>query len=730
MMQRRDCLRAGIALAALAAHPGRAAAATGSAMTDPAAFPPLPAYPPSPQEPLTEQVFGETVSDPWRWLEADVRHDAKVADWVAQQSRFAETYLAALPERPALAARMKRLSDYERFGAPVARGAVLFYRWNAGLMNQSPLLVVDADAPAGTPGRVLLDPQHWSADGATALDAWVPSPDGSLLAYTVQDGGSDWRTLRVVRVADGTVLADTVQWVKFSGLAWLGNDALVYSRFPEPRADDAYQALNYNQSVWLHRLGTPQSADEPIFATPDLPKRGHAAAITSDGRWLVIESSEGTDPLNTVHIAAIDQGRIGPVRVLVPDLAAQWTLIDGIGDSLWFVSGEQAPRRKVVKVDAARDGARAAHFGTVVAETADTLAWAGMVGHRLVLGYLRDARSHVVVAGIDGGGAVDLVLPGLGSVDGVSGHAADRHGYLVFSSFTTPGTVLRLDPETAQAQVWRAPRLTFRPDDYRVDQVFAPSRDGTRVPLFVVRRKDATGPVPTLLYGYGGFNIALAPWFSATTMAWLESGGAYALANLRGGGEYGDAWHDAGRRARKQNVFDDFIAAGEWLIANGVCPAGGLAIEGHSNGGLLVGAVVNQRPDLFAAANPGVGVMDMLRFDRFTAGRYWVDDYGHPDVEADWRVLRAYSPYHNIRSGTTYPAVIVTTADTDDRVVPGHSFKYAAALQTAKAGSKPHLIRIETRAGHGSGKPIDKVIAEAADVQAFLAHWTGLHPRA
>ena len=696
-------------------------------MTDPAAFPPLPPYPPSPRVALDEHVFGETVSDPWRWLEADVRHDNKVAQWVLAQSRFAQDYLGALPERPAFEARMKRLIDYERHGVPVARGPRLFHRWNAGLMNQSQLLVTQADAPSATKGRVLLDPNGWAGDGATALDSWQPSDDGSLVVYSVQDGGSDWRTIRVVRVADGAVLPDTLKWVKFSGLAWLGNEALVYSRFPEPGHDAAFQALNYNQSVWLHRIGTAQDADVQIHATPESPRRGHTATISSDGRWLVIASSEGTDPVNAVHVARIEDGHIGAVLALVPEIKAEWTFIDSDGDSLWFVSGEAAPRRKVVRVDMTGGGPR---FVTVVAEQDDPLQWAGMVGHRLVLGYLHDARSRVVLAGLDGADLREVALPGLGSVGGVSGRAGDRHGYLSFASFTTPDTVLRFDPTRGATTPWRAPKLTFRPEDYRVSQVFFASRDGTRVPMFVVRRSDASGPVPTLLYGYGGFNVSLNPWFSPTTMAWLECGGAYALANLRGGGEYGDAWHDGGRRAHKQNVFDDFIAAGEWLIANGVCPKGGLSIQGHSNGGLLVGAVVNQRPDLFAAANAGVGVMDMLRFDRFTAGRYWVDDYGHPDLEADWRVLRAYSPYHNVHAGADYPAIVVTTADTDDRVVPGHSFKYAAALQTAAIGPRPHLIRIETRAGHGSGKPVDKVIAEAADVQAFLAHWSGLKPRA
>ena len=727
-MQRRDLCKGGIALAALAlADTARLSAQTGLPVTDPAAFPPLPPYPSSPRVALDEQVFGETVSDPWRWLEADVRHDDKVAQWVLAESQFTQTYLQALPERPAFEAKMKRLIEYERYGLPVARGGRVFHRWNAGLMNQSQLLVTDAGSYGK--GRVLLDPNTWAGDGATALDDWQPSDDGSLVAYSVQDGGSDWRTVQVVRVADGTVLPDTLKWVKFSALAWIGEHALVYSRFAEPGKDTAFQALNYNQTVWLHRLGTPQTEDVQVYATPDLPKRGHTATVSSDGRWLVIMSSDGTDPVNAVAVAGIANGQIGKVRPLIAEMTAQWSFVEAVGDSLWFIAGADAPRRKVVRVDLARSGDAAPRFTTVVAEHADTLEWAAIVAHRLVLGYLHDAHTLIRLAGLDGADAGELALPGLGAAAGVSGRPEDSHGYVSFASFTTPDTVLRIDPVGATTAIWRAPKLTFRPDDYRVEQVFATSRDGTRVPMFVVRRKDASGPVPTLLYGYGGFNVSLSPWFSATTMAWLECGGAYALANLRGGGEYGDAWHDAGRRTHKQNVFDDFIAAGEWLIANAVCPKGGLSIQGHSNGGLLIGAVVNQRPDLFAAANAGVGVMDMLRFDRFTAGRYWVDDYGYPDKEADWRVLRAYSPYHNVHAGAVYPAIVVTTADTDDRVVPGHSFKYAAALQNTAIGPKPHLIRIETRAGHGSGKPIDKVIAEAADVQAFLAHWSGLVPR-
>ena len=715
---------AGLFVSAAALALGTASLFTAQAASVTSQTPSLPAYPATARGPVVDEAFGEKVPDPYRWLEADVRTDPAVEKWVAAQSAFTAAYLAQLPERAAFETRLHGLFDYQRYGVPVEEGDRLFYAYNSGLMNQAQLLVRDKDAPADT-ARVLLDPNTWAKDGATALDAWKPSPDGTLLAYTVQDGGSDWRTMKFVRAADGSALADELRWVKFSGIAWAGDDGVLYSRFPEPREGAAFQALNYNQTIYYHKLGTPQSEDRAVYATPDSPKLGHGATVTSDGRWMVVSSHEGTDPLAIVHAAPIGRGD-WTVKPLVPDLKAQWDLIDGVGDRLWFVSGDGAPLKKIVRVDLS--GPEPV-FTTVVPESDSNLEGAKIVGDRIVASYLKDVKSELRLFSLDGKPQGTVALPGPGTVAGVSGEPGRANGYLAFTSFTTPGTVHAFDSASGKTAVWQPVKLTFRPEDYRIDQVFYASKDGTKVPMFVVRRKDAGGPVPTILYGYGGFNIGLPPAYSAARMAWLESGGAYAVANLRGGGEYGDAWHDAGRRAKKQNVFDDFIAAGEWLIANGVTPRTGLAIEGGSNGGLLVGAVVNQRPDLFAAAHPAVGVMDMLRFDQFTAGRYWVDDYGYPEKEADWRVLRAYSPYHNIRAGVDYPAILVTTADTDDRVVPGHSFKYAAALQAADIGPKPHLIRIETRAGHGSGKPVAKQIEETADVYAFLAHWTGLSPR-
>lgn len=680
-------------------------------------------YPETRRDPTVDTLFGEAIADPYRWLENDVRQDAQVADWVRRQNLATRSYLDTLPQRSWFSERIRALLDFERFGLPTKAEQRYFYTRNSGLQNQSQLFV--RDGLKGTP-RLLLDPNAWAADAATALDDWKPSDDGRYLLYSVQDGGSDWRTLKVLDVKTGTVMADEIRWAKFTHLAWVGNEGFLYSRFPEPQAGQAFQARNYNQAVYFHRIGTPQSADELVYATPDHPEYGHSAEVTSDGRYAVVTSSIGTDARYEVHVVDLRQRkRQGwKARALVSGFEHDWRLVDGLGSTLWFVTNKDAPRFRLVSVDLSRPGTE---WRQLVGEAPETLQQGNVIGNKLVLSYLKDATTRAIVYDLDGKPARAISLNGIGTAAGFRGRPGDPETFYSFTSFNQPPAVYRMNLATGETQPFAEPKLTFRPADYDVDQVFYTSKDGTRVPMFVVRRKDLVGkPLPTLLYGYGGFDISLTPGFSATRMAWLEAGGAFALANLRGGGEYGKAWHDAGRRANKQNVFDDFIAAGEFLIARGITARGGLAIQGGSNGGLLVGAVVNQRPDLFAAGNAAVGVMDMLRFDRFTAGRYWVDDYGYPDRESDFRILRAYSPYHNIRAGVAYPAMLVTTADTDDRVVPGHSFKYAAALQAARAGDRPHLIRIETRAGHGSGRPTDKVIDEGADVLAFLAQWTGL----
>ena len=679
-------------------------------------------YPATQRGTVADVQFGETVADPYRWLENDVRQDGKVRDWVTAQNSVTDAYLATLPGRAEIARRLKGLWNYERYGIPQQAGGRYFYTRNTGLQNQAVLYV--RDTPDGTP-RLLIDPNLWAKDGATALADWEPSDDGRRIVYSIQDGGTDWRTLKVLDVASGQVMTDEIRFVKTSNGSWAKDGTgFYYSRFPEPAAGDTFQAVNLNSKIYYHTLGTPQSADRLIYQTPDHPKFGHYASVTDDGRWLVIYTSEGTDPRNDISILDLTTPGATP-RPLFTGLKNNWSVAGNTGSQFWFVTDLDAPRLRVVKVDVA--AATPAPL-PVIAEDKATLQGAAIVGGKLLVEYLVDARSEVRVHGLDGSMVRTVALPGIGSVGGFGGKADDRETFFSFASFNTPSAIYRYDIATGKATPFALPKVAFDPADYVVEQRFYPSKDGTKIPLFVVHRKglDLAKGAPTMLYGYGGFNVSLTPSFSPANLAWMDMGGVYAQASLRGGGEYGNAWHDGGRLANKQNVFDDFIAAGEYLIAQGITTKAKLAVRGGSNGGLLVGAVVNQRPDLFAAALPAVGVMDMLRFDRFTAGRYWTDDYGYPDKAADYRVLRAYSPYHNIVAGKEYPAVLVTTADTDDRVVPGHSFKYTAALQAAPTGDKPHLIRIETRAGHGSGKPTDKVIEEYTDLWAFAGRWTGL----
>uniref|UniRef100_UPI0035C9AB9F prolyl oligopeptidase family serine peptidase n=1 Tax=uncultured Sphingomonas sp. TaxID=158754 RepID=UPI0035C9AB9F len=681
-------------------------------------------YPETRRVSQVDEQFGVKVADPYRWLENDVRTDAEVAKWVADENAVTNAYLATLPGRDIFAARLKQLLDYERFGVPVKKGGRYFYARNAGLQNQAVLYVRDS---VNGEGRVLIDPNGWSKDGATALAEWSPSEDGTKLLYAVQDGGSDWRSVKVLDVATGAI-SDPIEWVKFSGLSWAKDGAgFYYSRFAAPAEGAKFQALNENQQVYFHKLGTPQSADALVYATPDKPRQGHDATVTDDGKWLVITTHEGTD--NRYEITVIDLTAPRPApRTIFKGLQNQWSFAGNVGGTFYWLTNKDAPRLRIVSTNLYVRSAEVPEH-EVVPQGKDVLDGAAIIGGRLILSYLADVKSEIRRYTLDGKPDGIVPLPGIGDAGGFGGDADDSETFFAFTSFATPTTVYRYDVTTGQATPWAAPKVAFDPSRYAVEQRFYASKDGTKVPMFLIKRKDVTGPAPTLLYAYGGFNISVTPAFSATRIAWLEQGGVLAVANIRGGGEYGKAWHDAGRLANKQNVFDDFIAAGEYLKREHITGADQLAIQGGSNGGLLVGAVTNQRPDLFAAALPAVGVMDMLRFDRFTAGRYWVDDYGYPAKEADFRTLYAYSPYHNIRAGKPYPAILAETADTDDRVVPGHTFKYTAALQAADLGPKPRLVRIETRAGHGSGKPTDKVIAETADAWAFAAKWTGLSVR-
>ena len=679
-------------------------------------------YPDTMREDVVEEQFGVDVPDPYRWLENDVRNDQRVRDWVTAQNAVTDAYLETLPGREAIEARLTELWNYERVGVPVKRENRYFYTRNDGLQNQSILVMRD-----GLDGEetLLIDPNLWSDDDATALAQWTPSPDGTRIAYGVQDGGTDWRTIRVLDIASGEPLGDTVEWAKFTNISWAKNNTgFFYSRFPEPSEEGEFQSLNTDQAVYFHAVGTDQSQDRLIYATPDRPDLNHFAEVTDDGKYLVIYSSEGTDDryeVNIVDLTSPDMER----RTIVRDLDHNWELAGSQGDVFWFVTNMDAPRERIVRMDVSTES-RA--ITEIVAEDEATLENASIVGERLIANYLVDARNEARVFDLDGNRVATVDLPGIGSTGGFDGEPGDPETFFFFESFATPAAVYRYDSASGEVTPFAVPVVRFDPDDYAVSQRFYTSRDGTRIPMFLVHRADLdmSQSHPTLLYGYGGFNISLTPGFSPGRLQWMEMGGVFALANLRGGGEYGAAWHDAGRLQNKQNVFDDFIAAGEYLVAEGISSSGQLVIQGRSNGGLLVGAVTNQRPDLFAAALPAVGVMDMLRFDRFTAGRYWVDDYGYPNREEDFRTLFAYSPYHNILDTLDYPAILVTTADTDDRVVPGHSFKYTAALQHEDLGDRPRLIRIETRAGHGSGRPTSQLIAEYADLWAFAARWTGL----
>ena len=688
-------------------------------------------YPQTKRVDVVEDQFGVKVADPYRWLENDVRTDEAVRRWVDAENKVTDAYLATLPGRAVFKKRMTELFDYERFGVPVKKGGRYFYTRNSGLQNQSMMFVrTAADEATATArkrdenGKLLIDPNAWSKDGATALGEWVPSEDGTKILYTIQDGGTDWRTIKVADTTTGKLLPDSVDWVKFSALSWAKDGSgFYYSAFPAPAADAKFQALNENQKVYFHRLGTKQADDVLIYATPDHPRYGHLAQVTDDGRWLVITTTEGTD--NRYQISVLDLATPGAtVRTIIPGLDNEWSLAGNVGSVFYWTTNKDAPRLRIVTIDLA-DPKLAVR--PLVREDKATLEGAAIVGGVLLASYLSDVKTEVRRFDLAGHPLAKVPLPGIGTASGFDGSADDPETFFAFTSFATPTRIYRYNARTNVATLWASPKVDFDPAAYVVEQKFYKSKDGTRVPMFIVRRKDLPrGPQPTLLYAYGGFNVSVPPAFSATRLAWMEQGGVLAVANIRGGGEYGKAWHDGGRLANKQNVFDDFIAAGEYLIAKGVTSRDKLAIQGGSNGGLLVGAVVNQRPELFAAALPAVGVMDMLRFDKFTAGRYWVDDYGYPSKEADFRTLYAYSPYHNVRQGVDYPAILATTADTDDRVVPGHTFKYTAAIQAAQIGDKPHLVRIETRAGHGSGKPVDKVIEEAADLWAFAAKWTGM----
>ncbi len=676
-------------------------------------------YPETKRDDVVDEIFGVPVADPYRWLEQEAARDTAVADWVTAQNVVTDDYLAGLPGREVFRERLRALYSADFASAPIQRGGRYFSIRQAGLVNQPSLMVRDG---VDGPDRVLIDPNTWSDDGATALAEWSPSQDGTRLAYAVQDGGTDWRTIKVLDVATGDVLPDQVQRARFTTIEWAKDGSgFFYGRYGDPTAGASAQVAVVGHSVYFHALGTPQTEDRLLYATPDKPSLLQVFDITEDGRYAVI-TSHGDYAANNLILVDLTADDWTP-RTIIADFDNQWGVIGNVGTRFYVMTSKDAELRKLVTLDIADPDAG---FVDVVAEGDEVLNNAWLVGNRLITSHLVDANTRIRRYTLDGAPDGEVDLPGIGSAGAFYGTLKDDEVFFVYTSFNAPTSVYRYDVANNSSTVWSEPKVEADLDGIVVEQQFFTSADGTRMPMFIVRRKDVTGPAATMLYGYGGFGISMQPIYNPSQVAWVEQGGVLAVANLRGGGEYGFAWHDAGRRMNKQNVFDDFIAAAEHLVATGITPADGLAIQGESNGGLLVGAVVNQRPDLFTVALVGVGVLDMLRFNQFTSGQMWVEEYGDPAVEGQFRNLLAYSPYHNIKSGVDYPAILVTTADSDDRVVPGHSFKYVAALQAADIGPMPHLARIETRAGHGAGKPTDKIIAETADMWAFAAQWTGL----
>jgi prolyl oligopeptidase len=664
-----------------------------------------------------DNYHGTEVPDSYRWLEDDVRESEAVASWVGAQNEVTFAYLETIEERGVIEKRMKELWDYERYSLPVKEGGRYFYSYNNGLQNQDVIYtMVDLDAEP----ELLIDPNTWSEDGTVALASYFPSPDGKHVAYLVQDGGSDWRVGKVMEVASGEELTDQLDWLKFTGLSWAGDSSgFYYSRYPATSEEEKFQSLNKDMTVFFHELGTPQEQDQVVYVNRDQPDWSPHGTVTEDGEHLVISISVGTDDRYTILHQDLTDPDAEPVMI-IEGFDYDYSLVGNIGDDLYFRTNDGAPRNRLIVINSKQPARE--HWREVMAQSEDVLDDVNLVGGKIISTYMQDAKTVVKVTDLEGNESGTVEMPGIGSAGGFGGKFDEDETFFAFSSFNSPTTISKLSISTGEVSAFKTPDVAMNPEDYIVKQVFYSSKDGTRIPMFIAHRKDVVpdGSTPTMLYGYGGFNISMTPYYSTVRLTWMDMGGVYAVANLRGGGEYGEEWHQAGTKLNKQNVFDDFIAAAEYLIAEGYTKPEKLAIFGGSNGGLLVGAVLNQRPELFGAAIPAVGVMDMLRFHNFTAGRFWTDDYGSSDNPEEFAALMKYSPYHNLKKGADYPAIMVTTADTDDRVVPGHSFKYTAALQEAQGGEAPVLIRIETRAGHGAGVPTEKVIEDYSDKWAFL----------
>ncbi len=693
------------------------------AVTTPASALPEPlSYPPAPRGSQVDDYHGIKVPDPYRWLE-DI-DSARTGAWVDAEGRLSREFLDAIPGRSAIAERLRNIWNFERWTPPIRRGENWFFTHNDGLQNQSVVFVMSD--PAGA-ARVLLDPNTLSSDGTVSLREMAISADGRLLAYAISEAGSDWQMWHVRDVGTGNDLPDTLQWSKVSGASWRKDGSgFYYTAFDPPRAGMNLKSANQYEKLYFHRLGTPQSDDTLIYTRSDDPNWFVDGNVTDDGRYLVIQANLGTDERNTVLIQDLAVPHSALVAI-IPELTATYDVIGNVGTQLIVRTDDSAPRYRIIGIDVAQAESR--NWRAIVAQGPDTLDAATLVGGQLIVHRLKDAHSAVQRYTPAGQLLGDVDLPGIGTAAGFQGRTGDTQTFYSYSDFSTPPAIYRMDLADGKTSLWRSPQLKgFIPDQYQTQQVFYTSKDGTRISLFITARKGTAldGKNPTILYGYGGFNQSITPSFSPAIAAWLQMGGVYAAANLRGGGEYGRAWHEAGMKTHKQNVFDDFIAAAEYLSNTHWTNPQRLAIRGRSNGGLLIGAVEEQRPDIAAAAIAQVGVMDMLRFREFTVGKAWESDYGSVDNPEEFRALYAYSPYHNVRAGVNYPATLIMTGDHDDRVFPAHSFKFAAAMQHADPHGRPILLRVESRAGHGQGMPTAKIIDEVVDTYAFVLKAFGI----
>ena len=672
-------------------------------------------YPAARKSDQVDDYHGMQVADPYRWLEDPDSEETRA--WVKSQQDLTAKYFAEIPERARIQERLTELWNFERFGLPAERGGKYFYDRNDGLQNQSVIYV--ADTLNGDP-RELLDPNKLSEDGTVALSGTALSDDGKSLAYGLASSGSDWQEWKIRNVASGADLEDHLKWIKFSGASWTPDGAgFYYSRYDEPSEETKFTGTNYFQKLYYHRVGTPQSDDVLTYHRADEKEWGFDGEVTEDGKYLIITVTRGTERKNQVFYQDLSQPGSSVVELL-SGFDAQYAFIANDGGVFYLKTDLDAPRSRVVAIDISKPEREA--WKEILPQTENVLESASVVGDKLFAVYMKDAYNQVEVHALDGKPLGAVQLPGIGTVTGFRGRRDQSETFYSFVSFTQPATIYRYDLKSGESSVFRAPHTAFDSSRYETRQVFYQSKDGTRVPMFITAKKGLKldGANPTLLYAYGGFDIAMTPTYSVTTAVWLEMGGIYALPNLRGGGEYGREWHEAGMKDHKQNVFDDFIAAAEYLIQEKYTSREKLAIFGGSNGGLLVGACMTQRPDLYGACIPAVGVMDMLRFHKFTIGWAWVPEYGSADDAEQFKYLYAYSPLHNLRAGVKYPATLITTADHDDRVVPAHSFKYAATLQEVQSGPEPTLIRIESKAGHGAGTPTSKRIELAADQLSFL----------